>query len=95
MSKHGPTIEEEVREHACAIAQALGKYSDEMWRIGPWFMTIVLLARKLADQLVAGELDDRLKDIVEHHIYPGAGSDAVAGTVEGTWTMKTPAEVKL
>jgi hypothetical protein len=68
VSKHGPTIEQEAREYAMALAAALGKYSDEQWQIGPWFMSIVLLARKLADQLVAGELDDRLLDILKHHM---------------------------
>lgn len=42
MSKHGPTQQETIRENACAIAQALGKFSDEKWAEGDWFMLIRL-----------------------------------------------------
>lgn len=80
----GPTPEQQAREFANVIADAIGKMSDEMWRIGPWFMEITLVARKLADQLVLGELDDRIVDIIRHHL-PWTGEPTPDNHVAGEW----------
>ncbi len=86
MSKRGPTAEEEARELACAFALALGRFSDDKWREGPWFMTLTLVARKLADQLYLGQLDDRVLDILQHHMPWVDGSAKPGDEVEATWT---------
>lgn len=89
----GPTAEQRASEFAHAIAAAIGKFSDEQWRIGPWFMEITLVARKLADQIIAGELDERLVDIIKHHLpWSGDPPDPrnVNNEVAGTWTPLPP-----
>ena len=91
MSKHGPTLDEQVRENATVLAEALGKYSDEQHAVGPWGDSIALVARKLADQLWSGELDDRVKAITET-AWKDAASDPrnVNGEVAFKWTPPAP-----
>lgn len=90
MGKHGPTLDEEVRENACTLAEALGKYSDNKHAEGPWGDSIALVARKLADQLWSGELDDRIKAITEA-VWKDAATDPrnVNNEVAFKWTPLT------